>query len=388
MRWTVDQEIRDLIARHGRITFAQFMQLCLYSPCGGFYASRAQGISSHFGTSAMSHPVFGALIARQLEQMWRLLGEPSVFHVIEVGSGDGALAQSIVRACARSVPKFSGALRYVAADYAPRWLHSATHALGLAREPRASLSAEQPDVIAGIERVRAEGVEAFGHVVGCILSNELLDNFPVHRFAVRGGRIQEIYVTLADGKLAEIMDAPSSPRIEQRLADLNVSLAEGYCGEVSLGLEHWSAQLGRALDRGFVLTIDYGELAHALYAPENFDGTLVCYRSHSATNDPYVSLGQQDITCHVDFTSLMRLGERHGLATVGYTRQSEFLTNLGFSSFVDALDPQCGVSDARAALNRMAMMTLVDPDEYGNLKVLAQAKGLEPGIELLGFSQV
>jgi SAM-dependent MidA family methyltransferase len=82
----------------------------------------------------------------------------------------------------------------------------------------------------------------------------------------------------------------------------------------------------------------------------------------------------------------MRFGERHGLATVGYTRQGEFLTNLGFSSFVDALDPQCGVSDARAALNRMALMTLVDADEYGNLKVLAQATGVEPGIELLGFS--
>jgi SAM-dependent MidA family methyltransferase len=387
MRWPVDQEIRDLITRHGRITFAQFMQLCLYSPCGGFYASRAHGISSHFGTSAMSHPVFGALIARQLEQMWRLLGEPSVFHAIEVGSGDGALAQSIVQACACSAPRFAGALRYVAADYAPRWLHSSDHALGWwARDTRAPLSAERPDGIAGIERVRSEGVEAFGHVVGCILSNELLDNFPVHRFAIQGGSVKEIYVTLADGKLTEVLDEPSSPCIEQRLADLKVSLAEGYRGEVSLGLEHWSDQLARALDRGFVLTIDYGELAHALYAPANSDGTLVCYRSHSATNDPYVCLGQQDITCHVDFTSLMRFGKRHGLATVGYTRQGEFLTNLGFSSFVDAPETRSGVSDARATLNRMAMMTLVDPDEYGNLKVLAQAKGVEPGIELLGFS--
>ena len=386
MRRTVDQEIRDLIARHGRITFAQFMQLCLYSLCGGFYSSRAQGISSHFGTSAMSHPVFGALIARQMEQMWRLLGEPSVFHVIEVGSGDGALAQSIVQACAREAPRFAGALCYVAADYAPRWLHTSDHALDTHSRSVAALSPCDADVIAGIERVRAEGVEAFGHVVGCILSNELLDNFPVHRFAIQGGRVKEIYVTLADGKLTEVLDEPCSPRIEQRLAGLNVSLAEGYRGEVSLGLEHWSDQLARALDRGFVLTIDYGELAHAMYAPENFGGTLVCYRSHSATNDPYVCLGQQDITCHVDFTSLMRCGERHGLATMGYTRQGEFLTNLGFSSFVDAPEARSGVSDARATLNRMAMMTLVDPDEYGNLKVLAQAKGVEPGIELLGFS--
>ena len=83
--------------KHGRITFAQFMQACLYSPHGGFYSARGNRISTHFGTSPTSHPVFGALIARQLEQMWHLLGDPPVFHVIEVGSGDGALAQSIVQ---------------------------------------------------------------------------------------------------------------------------------------------------------------------------------------------------------------------------------------------------------------------------------------------------
>ena len=83
------------------MTFAQFMQACLYSPRGGFYSSRGNRISTHFGTSPTSHPVFGALIARQLEQMWHLLGDPPVFHVIEVGSGDGVLAQSIVHACWR-----------------------------------------------------------------------------------------------------------------------------------------------------------------------------------------------------------------------------------------------------------------------------------------------
>jgi SAM-dependent MidA family methyltransferase len=83
----VDQEIRALIHKHGRITFAQFMQACLYSPHGGFDAARDTRISTHFGTSPTSHPVFGALLARQLEQMWHLLGDPAVFHVLEVGSG-------------------------------------------------------------------------------------------------------------------------------------------------------------------------------------------------------------------------------------------------------------------------------------------------------------
>ena len=119
MRSAVEQEIRELIQESGRITFAQFMQACLYSPNGGFYSARDDRINAHFGTSSSSHPVFGTLIARQLEQMWRLLGEPPVFHVIEVGSGDGLLAQSIVAACVREAPRFAEALCYVAADYQP-----------------------------------------------------------------------------------------------------------------------------------------------------------------------------------------------------------------------------------------------------------------------------
>jgi SAM-dependent MidA family methyltransferase len=212
----------------------------------------------------------------------------------------------------------------------------------------------------------------------------LIDNFPVHRFAIQGGRVKEVFVTLAGGHLTEVLDEPSSPRIEERLTSLGLSLTEGYRGEVNLAMEDWTGQLAKALDRGFILTIDYGHLATDLYSPQNNQGTLVCYHRHIVSSDPYQHLGQQDITCQVDFTAVMRLGDRHDLATVGYTLQRQFLTNLGFSSFLDALQTQ-GLSTARTALSRMAMMALVDPEEYGDFKVLAQAKGHGLGIELLGF---
>jgi SAM-dependent MidA family methyltransferase len=167
---------------------------------------------------------------------------------------------------------------------------------------------------------------------------------------------------------------------------LGVSLPEGFRGEVNLAMEDWTHQLSSTLDRGFILTIDYGELAPDLYSPQDNQGTLVCYHRHVASNDPYQHIGQQDITCQVDFTSLMRLGERHGLATVGYALQRQFLTNLGFASCLDALQTH-GLSAARTALSRMAMMTLVDPEEYGDFKVLAQAKGLGLGMDLLGFTR-
>ena len=384
MRSPVDQEIRELIAENGRITFARFMQACLYSPSGGFYSARGNRISTHFGTSSTSHPVFGALIARQLEQMWHLLGDPPVFHVIEVGSGDGVLAQSIVDACRRMAPRFAQALYYVAADYEPGWLQPPDHTFDWVNGAGDRISPSRQDTNLGIQRVKTEGLGAFRNLVGCILCNELIDNFPVHRFAIQGGRVKEVFVTSVGGNLTEVLDEPSSPRIGQRLTSLGLSLTEGYRGEVNLAMEDWTGQLSRALDRGFILTIDYGQSATDLYSPQNARGTLVCYNRHVVSSDPYQDIGQQDITCQVDFTSLMSLGERHGLATVGFAPQSQYLTNLGFYSFLDALQAQ-GLSAARTALTRMAMMTLVDSNEYGDFKVLAQAKGNGLDVELLGF---
>ncbi len=386
LRSAVDQEIRDLIHKHGRITFAQFMQACLYSPHGGFYSSRGTRISTHFGTSPTSHPVFGALLARQLEHMWHLLGDPPVFPVLEVGSGDGALAQAIVQAWWRRAPRLAQVLYYVAADYEPRWLPSPDRTFAWDHGTGDGMSPSRRDALVGVQRVKTEGLRAFRNVVGCLLCNELIDNFPVHRFALQGGRVKEVFVTSAGGHLTEVLDEPSSPRIEERLTSLGLSLTEGYRGEVNLAMEDWTGQLSRALDRGFILTIDYGQLATDLYSLQNNQGTLVCYHRHVVSSDPYQHIGQQDITCQVDFTSLMRLGDWHGLATVGYALQSQFLTNLGFSSFLDALQTQ-GLSAARTALSRMAMMTLVDPDEYGDFKVLAQAKGNGLGIDLLGFER-
>jgi SAM-dependent MidA family methyltransferase len=385
VRSAVDQEIRALIHQHGRMTFAQFMQICMYSPRGGFYSSRGTRISAHFGTAPTSHPVFGALLARQLAQMWHLLGDPPVFHVIEVGSGDGALAQAIVQACGRMAPRLEQALYYVAVDYEPRWLPSPDYPLAWDHGTGDEMPPSRQDARLGGQRVKTDGLRAFRKIVGCILSNELIDNFPVHRFAIQGGRVKEVFVTLARGKLTEVLDEPSSPRLAERLTSLGVSLPEGYRGEVNLAMEDWTGQLAHALDRGFILTIDYGQLAPDLYSLQHHQGTLVCYHRHVASHDPYQHIGQQDITCQVDFTSLMRLGHQHGLTTVGYALQRQFLTNLGFASYLEALQTQ-GLSAARTALSRMAMMALVDPEEYGDFKVLAQAKGHGVGSELLGFA--
>ncbi|MCY4365497.1 MAG: SAM-dependent methyltransferase [Chloroflexi bacterium] len=382
----VEQEIRGLIRQYGRITFAQFMQICLYSPVGGFYSRRKDWINAHFGTSPSSHPVFGALIARQLEQMWRLLGEPAVFHAVEVGSGDGVLAQSIVGYCRRMTPRFADALQYVAVDYVPALSRSPDHIFDWpqSREDWNSAGKATPD--SGVQIVRGEGLGAIRNVSGCILCNELIDNFPVHRFVIQDGRIREVYVTLEGENFTEVLAEPSTPRIEERLTSLDVSLPEGHRGEVNLAMEDWAAQLSMALERGFVLTIDYGDLAAGLYSSQNSGETLYCIGRHIVETDPYRLPGQQDITCHVDFTSLMRLGEQHGLNPVGCIQQSRFLENLGISSYFRELD-KLELSAARKELNRIAMMSLVDPEDYGAIRVLAQSKGMVLEVGLMGFGE-
>ena len=144
------------------------------------------------------------------------------------------------------------------------------------------------------------------------------------------------------------------------------------------------AEVFETLDRGFTLSIDYGELSKDLYSSKYSSGTLMCYNQHQYTNNPYQNIGSQDITSFVDFTSLMKAGEKQGFTTQGYTLQRRFLENLGFYSYLDSLDAK-ELSYARKELSRIAMKTLIDPDDYGDFKVLIQSKGIIKDIDLLGF---
>ena len=379
----VEEEIRALIQQNGPITFSQFMQICLYSPKGGFYSTRANRINTEFGTSPTSHPLFGTLIAKQLKQMWEILEFPSPFQIIEVGSGDGALARSIVDEIQLLDPDFSNALQYVATDYEPWWPDSLNESLGWNGEAQNN-RANKREITWGVNRVKAEGVTPFKNITGCILCNELVDNFPFHQFAIQDGLVKEVYVTTSDTGFTEILDIPSSPLITNRLKSLNLNLPEGYRGEINLGIDSWMAEVFETLDRGFTLSIDYGELSKYIYSSKYNNGTLMCYNQHQYTNNPYQNIGSQDITSFVDFTSLIKAGEKQGFTTQGYALQRRFLENLGFYSYLDSLDTK-ELSYARKELSRIAMKTLIDPDDYGDFKVLIQSKGIIKDIELLGF---
>ena len=351
---TADAEIRRRITEHGPITFAEFMEVALYHPGEGYYTSGERvGATGDFYTSPSVHPAFGALLAVQLFQMWEILGHPSPFTVAESGAGNGLLCRDIVAAASGLPNGFGRSLRYVCLD-----LRSET-----------GCECGLPDV----SRLAATGLPLRG-LVGCVLSNELLDAMPVHQVTVEQGRLQEIYVVQDGEKLTTQAGAPSTPLLAQRLDGLGVKLAEGQTAEVNLALGGWVAAAAQALERGFVLTVDYGRPAEELYSPtDRFRGTLTTFHHHLQTDRPLEQIGQQDMSAQVDFTSLARVGQQAGLDFLGYDSQGSFLHHLGLGQLQRR--PSIG-PPRRAQSARVGMRELAKPGGLGDFKVMAQGKGV------------
>ena len=364
---TPEAEIRRRIRQRGPITFAEFMEVALYWPHGGYYAGGSDageaahspfGESGDYYTSPMAHPAFGYLLAVQLYQFWLLLDRPDPFHAVELGSGNGRLCRDILAAAASLPDGFAGCLRYVCLD-------------------RSAPGPAGP----GADRLVAEGIP-LRNLKGCILSNELLDAFPVHQVRMVQGALREVHVGFQssgrtdEGDLVELLGGPSSPALARRLEELDISLAEGQTAEINLALDDWASAVSDALDCGFVLTIDYGRLAGELYSPElRPRGTLVTYYRHTQTDAPLRHIGNQDITAQVDFTSVINAGRRNGLAALGYTTQARFLRNLGFDPLRRRVTSTPLPVD-QAVANRAGLLALTRPDGLGDFKALVQGKNV------------
>lgn len=360
--------IRDAIARDGRITFRRFMEMALYSAPGAYYGSEAEkiGAAGDYLTSPELHPSFGALVARQLEQLWIAMGRPPKFTLVEMGAGRGSLARDILSYAAAQAPAFHQTLAYLIVERSP----------ALIRRQQETLERLGP-VAGRLSWLQGASLDLpDGSVEGCFLSNELPDSFPVHRVATVGGELREIYVEVQDGRLAESMDEPSDPRLVDYFSRLGFLPPEGCRAEVNLDALDWVARVARALARGGVLTFDYGYPAEELYSQRHCDGTLLCFYRHTLNSDPYTRIGRQDITTHVDFTSIAEAGARHGLRPFDLTTQRSFLTALGIQDYLKTLDAM-GLTRRGYQANWVAMQELLNLDGLGRVKLLVQQKGLE-----------
>jgi len=365
-----DTRLKDLltarIAQQGPITFAAFMEACLYEPGLGYYTSpgRKVGAEGDFYTSISVHAAFGRVIAREIAQMWRCMGTPDAFTLVECGAGNGRLACDIMDYLAEREPELYRAAGLVLVEREPT-LETAQAELLAAHRGRITWLA--PDEF-------TSGRFTFS---GCLYSNELIDALPVHRVVMTADGLQELYIARHDDTFAEQAGPLSTTEIAAYLERIGVALVPGQLAEVNLLAGQWLAAAAQALNHGFVLTVDYGYPARDLYSPHRKQGTLMCYYRHQAEDDPYVRLGQQDITTHVDFTNLMLQGEALGLEPVWFGEQYRFLLSAGLVEEIEEIE-RSEASESEKLRLRLALKKLVMPEGGmgDTFRVLVQAKAV------------
>lgn len=321
-------ETRKIIRAHGgRVTFAEFMGLVLYHPEAGYYTrgNTVIGPRGDYFTSPGAAPLFGRLLARQFLRFRAELGHPPGFAVIELGGHRGQLRQDVL--------------------------------------------GEAPDLDYHLVEV---GDSLPSGLVGCVFSNEFWDALPVHRVKVVQGYWQEIYVREEGEGFADELGPLSDPRLEEYLRELPVAWMEGYETTVNLQAQEWMGRLGRSLERGFVLSIDYGFERAEYFSPQRPRGTLRCYYRHTLNDQYYARPGEQDLTAHVDFTALIEAGRSAGLKPVLFTDQGRYLVGIGQELFREISERTAG----QFSRERQAIHQLIHPGLMGSaFKVLIQKKG-------------
>ena len=362
--------LAERIRRFGPITFAEYMRECLYHPVHGYYSQPEARRFRDYYTSVDVHPVFGRLLARQFAEMWHQLDRPSEFLLVEAAAGTGRLAGHILEFAQAHLPDFFNSLNYIAVERSPaRCDQLAAHLSHFIRKEKCRPSIEIP------ARIPA----------GCVFSNELLDALPVHRVLQQRGALKEIFVT-SDGKVfSEIPHPLSTCAITDYFAAQQITLEEGQLAEAGLETCDWITEIARRFDRGFVLTIDYGHEAADLFDARHQSGTLLSYAKHQASNNLYAAPGEQDLTAHVNFTTLRQWGARHGLETLGLVTQTAFLLALGKGNdFADLYDD--GMDKSGRVRARLQLKTLIYPEGLGErFQVLLQQKNV-PQVRLTALN--
>ena len=341
----------ELGAAGNWISFARYMELALYEPGLGYYASGARklGAGGDFVTAPELSPLFGRALACQVRQV---LGPDEA--VLEFGAGSGALAETLLGelSCPYYILETSPELR----ERQERRLGS--RARWLERLP---------------ERFR-----------GVMLANEVVDAMPVHALAWTRAGVLERGVCANEGQLAWSDRAADNPvLIAAKEIELEIPPSGRYESELALVARAWMRSLGRFLERGAILVIDYGFPAREYFHPQRSMGTLACHYRHRVHDDPFYLPGLQDVTAHVDFSALARAAADAGLDVLGYANQAQFLVNCGITDLLAEENP----ADAKRYLPAAAAaQKLLSPSEMGELfKVLAVGKGVKDS--LMGFSR-
>jgi SAM-dependent MidA family methyltransferase len=354
--------IREEIARAGGwIDFARYMHLALYAPGLGYYSGGAQkfGDAGDFVTAPEISPLFAQCLARQAVQ---IISETEG-DILELGAGTGRLAAESLLELQRleTLPR-----RYLI-------LEVSAHLRAVQQQ---TLSQRLPPELFA----KVEWLDALPHSFrGLVLANEVLDALPVHLVGRREGVFER--GVASQGETFVWADRDGITSLSATVVD-TLDLPENYLTEVCPSASALIGSLAEMLESGLILLIDYGFPRREYYHPQRDHGTLMCHYRHHAHNDPFLYPGLQDITAHVDFTTIAEAGVARGLRLSGYTTQAQFLINCGITDLLSRVP-----ADSTAYLQLASQaQKLLSPAEMGELfKVLALGKRHDA--PLLGFVQ-
>ena len=349
----------EIRANGGWLSFAQFMDRALYAPGLGYYAAGARkfGSAGDFVTAPEISALFGECLARSIEPTLKATRG----SVLELGPGSGKLAVDMLQALDKmgTLPK-KYLLLEVSAD--------------LRQRQQQRLAELPPHLFA-----RCEWLSALpDSFTGAIVANEVLDVVPVHLVSFQSGSVVERGVELQDDRFVwqDVAELPTDVQTMVEAVQRDVfegQSPQGYLSEVSPQAAALSRAVATTLQAGVVLWIDYGFRRAEFYHPSRTTGTLMCHYRHHAHTDPFLYPGLQDITAHVDFTSVAEAAFNAGAELAGYTTQANFLLGAGLPDLVSRYDPN-DVARYLGITNQV--QRLVSPAEMGEFfKVIGFAKG-------------
>lgn len=363
-------ELTDIIIEKirtgGPVSFRDFMEMCLYYPALGYYTSPGNkiGQSGDYYTSPHVSGLFGNMVGKQLEEMWSSTGG-NEFTIVEYGGGTGTLCHDILDYCKTNNELFEK-INYCIIEKNP--------VRGYENERK-----HNPDTVNKIKWI--ESIRETPGFTGCVLSNEVIDNFAVHSVVMQD-ELMEVFVDYKNGFI-EILQPATEP-LHEYLDELGVTLPGGMHTEINLEIIDWIKEIAFSLKKGFVLTIDYGYSSAELYHESRNKGTLQCYYRHTLNDSPFNNIGKQDITAHVNFSALRHWGLKNGLACCGYTDQGHFLHGVGIADFLYRSEKAVHTSTGK---NEILQMQTLLRDMGNRFKVLIQQKGMDdPKLSGLKFS--
>ena len=376
------QKIAQEIHERGPIPFSRYMELCLYHPELGYYSRDAEqfGKAGDFYTSSDVHAVFGRLLARQFEEMWRALGSPGYIDLLELGPGRGLFAQDVLDWSEQKFPDFFRALRYILVESSPALRDRIKETLGHHIESGKAWC--EPEVFSrekvgkGTTSVVPKQAPKDGalapEVPVIVFANEFFDALPVEILSAKGS----LRIDKGDGRFIESWTRPSPEELE--FLDRHSFHPEADERlEVPLAAQQFMDRIAVSIQRGFLLAIDYGYTREEQLAGRH-RGTLKALREHSISANPYEAPGEQDITADVNFTALAAAAEKHGMRTQKLITQSQFLMGIGEANqFADAFE-ECRLPQERAKV-ALQLKHLVTPAGMGeSFQVLIASKGVAP----------